>query len=187
MTLTPDEIRLALDQVEAGRKAARLALRRNCGHYHLWIWGVFWAVVPLVFHFAPTIGTRYTWAFALGGALASALVGIFVERSRIRMPLNARFSAFMAALIVFAAILFILLGSSNPKAIYAYFCTVAMFGYIAAGLWFDVYLVWLGLAATALTLIGFYALGSWFWIWMSVAGGGTLIGTGFYVRYFWKD
>jgi hypothetical protein len=45
----------------------------------------------------------------------------------------------------------------------------------------------LGVVATALTLIGFYALGSWFWIWMSLAGGGTLIGTGFYVRYFWKD
>jgi hypothetical protein len=148
---------------------------------------VFWTVVPLVFHYAPEIGVRCAWVSALVGALASTLVGIFVGGSRLRMPLNARFNALLAFLIVFAAIWLFLLGSANAKNIYAYFCTVAMFGYIAAGLWFDIYLVWLGVFATALTLIGFYALGSWFWIWMSVAGGGTLIGTGFYVRYFWKD
>ena len=66
MSLTPEEIRQALDQVEAGRKAARLALRRNCGHYHLWIWGAFWVVVPLVFHFAPGIGVRFTWNMERG-------------------------------------------------------------------------------------------------------------------------
>jgi len=187
MTLSPEEARVALEQIEAGRKAARLALRRNCGHYHLWIWGAFWVVVPLVFHYAPEVGARYTWVFALAGALASTVVGMLVEGSRLRVPLNTRFAALIGFLVAFAAIWLFLLGSNNSKNIYAYFCTVAMFGYIAAGLWFDAYLVWLGVAATVLTLVGFYALGPWFWIWMSVAGGGTLIGTGFYVRYFWKD
>jgi hypothetical protein len=143
--------------------------------------------VPLVFNASPEFGARYTWVFALIGALASTLVGRLVEGSRLRMPLNTRFALLSGLLVVFSAIWLIILGSSSAKDIYAYFCTVSMFGYIAAGLWFDVYLVWLGLAATALTLIGYFALGSWFWIWMAAAGGGTLIGTGFYVRYFWKD
>lgn len=187
MTLSPEEIRQALDQVEVGRRAARLALRRNHGHYHLWIWGTFWVVVPLLFQVSPEFMARYTWAFAVAGAIASTIVGFFVEGAKIRVPLNTRFTTFVILLAAFSALWLILLGSANPKAIYAYFCTIAMFGYIAAGLWFDIYLVWLGLGATALTLIGYYALNPWFWIWMAIAGGGTLIGTGFYVRYFWKD
>jgi len=187
MTLSPEEVRQALEQVEVGRRAARLALRRNCGHYHLWIWGTFWIVVPLVFQYSPEVGARYTWVFALVGAIASTFVGAFVARSRMKVPLNSRFTSLMVLLAAFSVVWILLLGSSNAKAIYAYFCTVAMFGYIAAGMWFDLYLVWVGLGATVLTLVGYYAFGPWFWIWMAVAGGGTLIGTGFYVRYFWKD
>lgn len=187
MTLSPEEIQQALDQVESGRRAARLALRRNGGHYHLWIWGTFWVVVPIVFQFSPGFASRYTWAFALIGAVASTFVGMFVEGSRLRMPLNTRFIALAVLLAVYSVAWLVLLGSSSPKTIYAYFCTVSMFGYVAAGLWFDVFLVWVGIAATVLTLTGYYAFNSWFWIWMAVAGGGTLIGTGFYMRYFWKD
>lgn len=103
------------------------------------------------------------------------------------MPFNARFAALIGLLVVFSIVWLTILGGTNSRQIYAYFCTIAMFGYIAAGLWFDIYLVWLGIAATALTLVGYFAFGPWFWLWMAFAGGGTLVGTGFYVRYFWKD
>ena len=187
MTLSPDEAREALDQVEAGRKAARLALRRNSGHLHMWIWGTFWVVVPIAFHFSEAFAARFTWVFALVGACASAYVGRFVEGSRIRKPFNPRFGALGLLLAAYAVAWILLLGSSDSKTIYAYFCTVSMFGYVVAGLWFDIYLVWVGLAATVLTFAGYYLFNPWFWIWMAIAGGGTLIGTGFYVRFFWKD
>lgn len=187
MTLSPEEARESLEQVEAGRKAARLALRRSRGHYHLWIWGVYWVVAPLTFHFTPHLGPKFFWILGVAGAIASPLVGMFVESSRVRMPFNTRFAALIGLLVLFSVVWLKILGASDWRQIYAYFCTIAMFGYIAAGLWFDVYLVWVGIAATALTLVGYFAFGPWFWLWMAVAGGGTLIGTGFYVRYFWKD
>lgn len=53
----------------------------------------------------------------------------------------------------------------------AVFSTVAMFGYIVIGLWFSSYfMVWLGLAVTATTLIGFYFLPYYYCLWMVVTG-----------------
>jgi hypothetical protein len=39
---------------------------------------------------------------------------------------------------------------------------------------------------TALILIGLFCFAAFFWWWIAIFGGGTLIVTGFYIRYFWR-
>jgi hypothetical protein len=70
----------------------------------------------------------------------------------------------------------------------AFICTVGTFAYIVIGLWFESYfMVWLGLAVTGITLVAFYILPhSYYNLWMAAAGGGTIAGTGFYIRFYWK-
>jgi hypothetical protein len=57
--------------------------------------------------------------------------------------------------------------------------------YIVAGIWFDNYLLWVGIAATALILAGLVFLPGLFWA-CTLLAGAVLVGTGFYVRYGWR-
>ena len=93
----------------------------------------------------------------------------------------------LAAVILFSALWpLVLRAPVNDQAIFAYIGLVAMLCYIIAGIWFDTYLVWLGLVMTALILVGLFLFSSIFWWWIAIFGGGTLIVTGFYIRYFWR-
>ena len=92
----------------------------------------------------------------------------------------------LTAVLVFAVICPLVLGlPHDSKAIFAYISLVFMLCYIVAGIWFDIYLFRLGIAVTVLILVGLFCFPTYFWWWIAVFGGGTLIGTGFYVRYSW--
>jgi hypothetical protein len=47
-------------------------------------------------------------------------------------------------------------------------------------------MIWIGLAVTGLAVLGLFLVPNWFWIWMAVMGGGTLVGTGLLVRNRWR-
>ncbi len=53
------------------------------------------------------------------------------------------------------------------------------------GIWFSRDLVVIGLATTILALVGFLAVPHLFNLWMAFLGGGTLIGSGLYIRQRW--
>lgn len=70
----------------------------------------------------------------------------------------------------------------------AFICTACMFAYIVMGLWFESYfMVWLGLIVTGITLVGLYLLPHGYYnLWMALFGGGAILGTGLYIRIFWR-
>jgi hypothetical protein len=55
--------------------------------------------------------------------------------------------------------------------------------YILAGLWFDICLLWTGILVTVFLLAGLWFFAPIFYWLFAIFGGGTLIGTGFYLRY----
>ncbi len=83
------------------------------------------------------------------------------------------------------------LGMLHPKngiEINAFLSMVIMFAFIVMGLWYsENYMVWLGLAVTAATLIGFYLIPPFYYnLWMAPTAGGALFGTGIYLRIRWR-
>ena len=46
------------------------------------------------------------------------------------------------------------------------------------GLWIDLALLWMGIAIAALTLVGATAMKDWFYLWMSLAVGGSMMAVG---------
>ncbi len=65
--------------------------------------------------------------------------------------------------------------------------TAGMFAYVVMGLWFNSrFMIILGLALTGVTLVGFYLLTPYYCLWMAIMGGGTLLGTGMYIRVRWR-
>jgi hypothetical protein len=91
---------------------------------------------------------------------------------------------FFVYIIIWVAIL----APHSGKQQNAFICLAIMFGFITLGLWLEsYYMLWLGLTATATTLICFYVVPSSFYcLAMAATFGGLLFGTGLYIRLFWK-
>jgi len=64
----------------------------------------------------------------------------------------------------------------------AFWTTLAMLGYVLAGIWLGRFFITCGIAVTALTLVGYFWLGHWFPLWMAAIEGGALIGGGLWLR-----
>ena len=86
-------------------------------------------------------------------------------------------------LALYAVIWIVLLRPARGNQIGALLCTVCMFGYVVIGLWFrSPFMIGLGLAVTVLIVAGFYLIPHYFYLWIALTGGGTILGTGLYIR-----
>ncbi len=187
MEYSSEEAARALATIDASRSAMRQIVRAHRGHCYLWLWGVIWAAMALLAEFKGHAGLRLGNWLAVAGMAGSFLIG-FMQSAQLRAPLDRRFLGLIAVIVGFAAIWpFILQGPADAKAGFAYVALVSMLCYIVAGIWFDYYLLWLGLAVSALILVGLFCFKDFFWWWIAIFGGGSLAGTGFYVRYGWRE
>jgi hypothetical protein len=186
MQLSPEEAARALAAIQTSRDAMRSAIRAHRGHYYLWIWGSIWTGMALIAEFRGQAGVHlFPWLCA-AGVVGSLVLG-FIQGSQIRMPVDKRFLGVLATVIVFSAIWpMVLRAQPSDQAIFAYLGLVTMLCYVITGIWFDTYLLWLGLLMTVLILVGLFCFAAFFWWWIAIFGGGTLIVTGFYIRYFWR-
>jgi hypothetical protein len=164
----------------------RTTIRGFRGHHQLWLWGGIWMVIGLLaeFHLLHFMNVSH-WLIYPGIALSFLIM--FSQGANIRQPVNKQFLGVLAAIVVFSFVWPLVLGHpANAKHAFAYGALMPMFCYIVAGIWFDHvgYLFWIGLVGSTLILAGLFIFPALFW-WSVVLCGGTLIGTGFYVRYFW--
>jgi hypothetical protein len=186
MNISPEEAEKALLEIEASRVAMRGAIRSHRGHLFLWLWGFVWMAMSALYWID---GHRFLWeivAFAAAGIVGSFVIGIVQDR-QIRSRFDRRFAAVCATLLVFGYGVWPVLfgGFASHKAAFGYFSLLWMQLYIVAGIWFDIYLLWVGLAVTALIVAGFLLAPGFFWAFTLLCGA-VLVGSGFYVRYFWR-
>ncbi|MEY3774118.1 MAG: hypothetical protein RLZZ129_898 [Verrucomicrobiota bacterium] len=187
MNLSKEEAAAALASIRRSQTALRQAFRAHRGHWHLWLWGVIWILIALIAHFGgPPAIQRYFVLLSVAGALGSTLIG-FLQGRQVRLPVDRRFLRVLAAVFLFGLIWpLVLRPVPSNEMIFAYIGLLVAQLYIVAGLWFDVYLLWLGLILAVLLLTGLAFFLPIFWIWVAVFGGGALIGGGCYVRYGWR-
>ena len=187
MNPTKDEAAGALAAVARSQEALRQAFRAHCGHYYLWLWGVVWVLMALSAHYGgPAAIPRYFPLLCLGGAAASGAIGLR-QRRQVRIPTDRRFLGVLATLLGFGVIwLLVLQPARSNERLFVYISLMVAQIYAVAGIWFDSYLLWMGLILAALLLIGVVLFLPVFWVWVAGFGGGALILGGFYVRYFWR-
>jgi len=186
MQLSPEEASQALAAIQTSRDAMRSAIRSHRGHYHLWLWGLIWIAMAMLAEFRGLAGIRLFPWICLGGIAGSFLLG-GIQGARIRGPVDKRFLGVLAAVCLFAMVApSVLHPEAGEQAIFAYIALVTMLCYVIAGIWFDTYLLWLGLLIAGLILVGLWVFPGIFWWWIAGFGGGTLILTGFYIRRFWR-
>ena len=194
MDISKQEAQDSLREIQAVSVQTRKAIASSYASGLLILWGLIWSVAFVGTHFfLAKVWLIWMTLNAIGG------VGtIFVCRRQLRLAEATRITAakkvgwriflFWALLYLYLFIWLSILKPRNGLHLNAFTCTACMFGYIVLGLWFESYfMVWLGLGVTAITLAGLYLLPhSWYCLWMAVAGGGAIFGTGLYIRLFWK-
>ena len=156
------------------------------------MWGLLWAMAFTATHFYLD---HAFYIFMAMGVIGGIGTYIFVHIFRSKVPLKDdsspkvgwRIWLLWIFLFIYIIIWLSLLAPFNGLQCNAFICTAVMFAYIVIGLWFGSYfMVVLGLAVTAATLVGFFLLTSYYCLWMAPMGGGALLGTGLYIRFRWR-
>jgi hypothetical protein len=180
----------SLAAIEEIMKQTRKAIASTYANPMLILWGILWVVSFATAQFYLKYVDYIFWSMGAVGGVGSFIIGwISHSQPSVRTSIRAdwRLLWFWVLLFVYAFIWLAILAPFNGMQINAVLATTAMFGYIVIGLWFGGYfMVWLGLAVTAMTLIGFYFLPHYYCLWMAFTGGLAILLTGLYIRFRWR-
>ncbi len=186
MNISPEEAAQALREIDASRLAIRSAFRARRGHFYLWLWGAIWVAFSLLNWHETQKGFVISAWLSIAGVGASFLIA-FLQGRQIRSRIDKRYLAVCITIFAFGYLaLPIALGPPHtPKMGYALGMLVWMQVYVVSGIWFDNYLLWVGIAVTALILACLLFFPGFFWG-CTLLAALALVCTGSYVRYFWR-
>jgi hypothetical protein len=182
MTLDPKEAAASLDDIAAIERRTRESLYYAGSSEFFLLWGV----LTIVGHVASWIWPHeaaWIWlAIDILGFLAS--VAIFARRwpRSLWRGVGFRWLASYLAFLVYGALTMAVLSPLTGRQQQAFWPMLVMFSYVLAGIWVGRFFLYIGLAAMASILIGFYAAGPWFMLWLAVSLGGGLIAGGLWLR-----
>ena len=189
MDLTPIEAQQALEAIQTMAKKTQRAIANSGAYAFLIIWGFAWLIGFSANHFLSGSSVGYVWMVVdtLGGLL-SVIMGIRlgrVVRSTSGDKTGRRIGYFWLLLFLYCLLLLAVISPLDMKQGALVIVLFVMLGWIAMGLLLSTASIWWALVITALALIGYYLLPSYFYLWMAALGGGGMIGLGFYIRSRW--
>ena len=190
MELTPLDAREALSSAEDAVRSVKRAVDRQTSRIVL-MWGIVYVLAPLSMHIWPLWGVIPQQLLLIGAIVFSIYDA---HRCSLISGTNSRrIGGLWWLTFAFGSVWFLILDPAsfrNPAAesvatsrqMWAYGVSLAMFVYVAMGLWIGRLYVVTGLAVTFFTVVGLIWLGDWYWLWCAITGGGTLLGAGFWLR-----
>ena len=192
MNVSQEDARASLSTIRDVSVQTKRAFTSAYANPLLILWGLLWIIAFTATHFYIAYAWQIFIAMAVVGSVGTAIVcWLFHSRAPFRVDpserLGWRITAFWILLFVYIIIWLFLFAPFSGMQCNAFISTAGMFAYIVMGLWFgSTFMVVLGLAMTGVTLVGFYLLTSYYCLWMAIMGGGTLLGTGLYIRVRWR-
>jgi hypothetical protein len=157
------------------------------------LWGLIWLVGFTFVHFH-----RERAVYILVGLTAGALVTTVLwirwrgpKRAVVRSDASRRtfwrVFWFWVLLNPYAFAWILLLAPLEALRVFAFMCTLAMFGFSVLGLWFNSpFVVGLGLMVTAAIVFGYLLSLTWLYLLVALVGGGTMLTTGIHTRIRWR-
>jgi hypothetical protein len=184
MNITPEEAQTALNDIQHATRTAQNVF--NIWAYHMLIWGIAWTAGFLISQFQFQ-WINWIWIVLVVAASASSGILGAIQGRRMRIVpgsqaafISSRLGMFYGVLYGFI-ILWLILFSLTAVQVLMLWITATMFGYISAGLWFrQMSYVVLGVGITFMSVIGYYLLPHYFWLWSAVFAGLPLVCTGIY-------
>ncbi len=192
MNVTPEEAQEALAAIQQTTVKTRRGLAYYA--YQQILWGLLWFVGFLISQFVQPATLNWIWiVMPILGVIGSAIVGISQGRRMRITPdsrlafISSRVGVFFGILYGFGIIWFVVLQPLKALQIALFWITLVMFGYIVAGAWLRIsLLIGIGVGVTVMSLLGYYLLPGYFYLWSAVFAGGTLLGSGIYILLRWR-
>jgi len=192
MNVTPEEAQEALAAIQQ----TTVKMRRGLAYYAYQqiLWGLLWFVGFLVSQFVQHAMLNWVWiAIPILGVIGSALMGVSQGRRMRVTPdsrlafISSRVGIFFGSLYGFGVVWFVIFQPLNALQIALFWITLVMFSYIVAGAWLRIsLLIGIGVGVTVMSLLGYYLLPGYFYLWSAVFAGGTLFGSGIYILLRWR-
>lgn len=194
MDVSEKEARDSLEQIQAVSTRTRKTIAAGYDSAVLIMWGLIGILAYLGTHFF----LRWAWPIWISlcgaGCIATLVLSWWQFRSGNPVKVSSaekigwRIFWFWTLLFVYLFVWLSILKPLHGIQINAFMITTIMFAYVVIGLWFKCYyMVWLGIGVTLTTLIGFYLIPpNYYCLWMAATAGGAILGTGLYIRLFWK-
>jgi hypothetical protein len=181
MTIDRSDASASLNEIDAVQKKTREVLIYSGSSISLLIWGGLVTCGYVFTHFAPgQAGPVWLLVFVIG--LASGF-GIRAWRARTKTNVwDARIHYALIVMVCFGAYWATLISPARYREIAAFWPTLFMFGYVIAGFWVGKFFTYCGVIVTALTIVGYFWLGPWFYLWMAAVSGGGMIAGGLWLR-----
>jgi len=180
-----EDLRVIRQVMEQTRRS--IAVRG--GGYFLIIWGVVWLLGFLNSQFleGPLVG-RIWLALDAVGVIATFTIGYYLgTRARVRTQSAWRWWAFWPALWAYGFFWLWLLRPADSMQAAFFLVTLNLFGFVTMGLWLmSGSLIRIGIGVTILASAGYFLIPAYFFLWMALLGGGTLIGSGVYISRRWR-
>jgi hypothetical protein len=177
MTIDPKLAAAALDDIAGVERRTRQALvNAHAGTILL-----FWGVLVTLGYLAEYGWPRYAGPIWIAVNLLG-LAGTVRFSGRSGDATARRIVWAFVVLMGYGMIWSLLIGGFGPRQLDAFWPTLVMCGYVLLGLWLGRFFIALGLIVTALTVVGFFWLGSWFQLWMATVNGGALLVGGLWLR-----
>ncbi len=176
----------ALKDVAITEKRSRAAYSYSLSAPHCFVWGAVWFLGYGAEAIAPQAHLPASWAgwwwmaVTIAGAAASTVVG---RRRAVRQGRPAwRFGALFLIIWLYFSASFAVMHPRDDLQIGAYIPLLFAAIYAAIGLWLGLRYILVGIFMAAATLGAYFFLREYFFFWMALAGGGSLILTGFWLQ-----
>ncbi len=184
MNITSEEAQASLDVIQKTQNQFKKAIAAGCSSHLCILWGLI-----SIIGFTCLQLSRYWggWFYAvldiIGIILTIAIVRRWPTRSASQEDTSQLMKRVWPTLIIYAFIWALILQPSGPMQVCAYVCTVCGFAFVLIGIWCRLsYMIWMGCAVTLFILLGYYGLPAYFYAWTALFLGGTVLGTGLYIR-----
>ena len=195
MDIPQSEARESLSQIDDTVEQTKRMVAYAGGDVLFVVWGVIWVLGYLSSQFLPLV-TGWVWLVLVATGIITSVV-VSKRHMPVKSPLDKRIAWFWWLLFGYVGLWFVLLspfievhGHEQSQMFWKHYgalvATVPMFAYVVTGLWLDHFMIWIGLAVTALTVLGLLLLQPYFFLWMAITGGGTLLVTGLVIRKRWR-
>src|ERR1700761_3464152 len=178
------EASAALSDIEDMVQRVRQSSIYDLASQFMVVAGVYVTAGNLANYFAPSYSLVIWPAVNVLTVATSFVVSVFDFRRTGMRSFDGRLLFVFVLFYAFGILCTAVLGHYGPRELGTFWPIYFMLFYCIAGLWFGRAFLAIGLAITALTLIGYFFITSAaFLLWMAVANGGGLIVSGLWMRW----
>lgn len=185
MHVSPDEAQASLAAVQQTR--AKMRKLAGTSSYFAIVWGLVCFFGFLATQFLPPDFVWLAWLLlVLAGSIISGFLGYYLG-TQSRSAVGARHALFYLALFGFTILWVIIMQPLNLKQVFLFLATIIQFGGVVSGiLQRTVIGLVVSLVFLAITLIGYYLLPAYFYLWMAILYGLSFAGFGLVMRLRWR-